>query len=109
VIQEVLKSYKVIESVACKWEKQKKSDEINGHLVWVLDELLDNPELVFTVTHTLVGGGGITRHALVDLASAIVARYIGNACNGRTIPAFRGFFVKRNVTTSTCGCARRLE
>jgi len=94
--------------VACKWERQRKSNEINGHLVWILNEFLDNPEPIFTVTCAPVGGDGITRHALGDPASTVMARYIGNTWNRRTILAVRGVFVKRNVTTSTCGCARKL-
>ena len=86
----------------------QKSKEINSHLVRVLGELLDDLELVLTVTCTLVGGDGIARHAVVDSAGTIVARYIGNSWNRRAILASWGIFVKRDVATSTYECARGL-
>lgn len=67
----------------------------------VLDELLDNPELVLTVTCTPVEGDGIAGHALVDSASTVVARYIGNPWNRSAVLAPRRIFVKRDVAAST--------
>jgi len=69
--------------------------------VRVLDEVLDNPELVLTVACTLVEGDGIARHAVVDSAGTIVARYIGNSRDRSTILASWGIFVKRDVAAST--------
>lgn len=88
--------------------RQKKSDEINSHLVRVLDKILDDLELFLAAACALVGRDGITRHAFVDPAGTIVASYIGNAWDRRAILASRGVFVKRDVAASTYEYAWRL-
>jgi hypothetical protein len=82
-------------------EKRQKSDEIDSHLVWVLDELLDDPEVVVTVACGKVGGDGITRHALVHSAGPIVTSHVRNARDNRAILASGRISVKRDATAST--------
>jgi len=79
----------------------KKSEEVHGHFIWVFDELLDDPELVFAVAYALVEGDGVAGHALVDPTNAIKARYIRDAWNRRTVLASWRVFVKRNVAPPT--------
>lgn len=84
----------------------KKLEEIDGHFIWVLHKLLDDPELIFAVACALVKRDRITRHALVNPATPIVARHIRDTWNGRTILASRGLLVKRDVAASACVTVR---
>jgi len=85
----------------------RKSKKIGSRLVRVLDELLDDPELLLAVACGLVIGDGITWHAVVDFASATVARNVGNPWDGRAILTPRRFAVERDVATTTILEVRR--
>jgi len=85
----------------------RKSKKICGRLVRILDELLDDPELFLAMTCGLVIGNGITGHAIVDFASAAVARNVSNPWNRSAILTPRGSVVERDVATSTILEVRR--